>query len=417
MNSGTYYYSGGPVTFSNITQNGSVVFLLCGTLTVNKYTMNGSVIVVEPGASLTINNTGGASINVPIVNYGTLTISGGSTYANVQDNQPIWNYGTLNVNSDLTINSNGAVYNAYTTSVVKVAGDMTGNGPVVNNGQMTVNGNYLINSNGTVCMGGGSNITVDSLFVNPGNDFTITPNGSNTTAGFTIKKKLSANNTISTTSKLVLCEAPGIDTSAAHNRTGSATVEPNCNAIVLPVTLVSFSAQTGLGNACMLTWVTSMERDVTDFDLEYSMDGKDFMALAVIDAHQQPSTYTYPTTLVGRTWFRLRIDNKDGSSSYSQVVEADYLGDKAAPANTVLVQPNLVTGSTLNVWSSMQTAQSGEWVVVDMAGRVVLHEQAQLAEGSANTAILLPNLARGMYYLLFQGSQVKLKPVPFSVIH
>jgi hypothetical protein len=52
-----------------------------------------------------------------------------------------------------------------------------------------------------------------------------------------------------------------------------------------------------------------------------------------------------------------------------------------------------------------------------MMGRVVLKETVSLAAGTTSQAILLPNLASGMYRLLFMGSQVKINPVPFTVIH
>lgn len=408
------YYNGSGGTFSNTAINSTAWLIVCGSVTLTTPQINGNGIVVEPGATLTIINSGGIQNNGPIVNYGTLNLNGGTNTS--QFNKPVWNYGTLGITGSLTINGAGNLYNVNTTSVVTISGDLTANNGIVNNGRITTTGTTTLNSGGSVCLGGGSNFTTGSLLNNKSDAFTVSPNGANTAAGLTVKTKISANDDLTSSGNLDVCEAPGIDSSAFNHHRGSAVMETNCTNIVLPVTLVSFSAQSGLGNACTLTWVTSMEKDVNDFDLEYSMDGKDFSTLSIFTARNEPSTYSYPTTVVARTWFRLRIDNKDGSSSYSQVVEADYKGDKPAATYVMAVQPNLITGGSLNVWSSMQTAQTGEWVVVDMAGRILVRQQAHLEAGSANTAILLPNLSSGMYRLLFLGGQVQLKPVPFCVI-
>ncbi|TDX01066.1 hypothetical protein [Dinghuibacter silviterrae] len=411
--SGTYYFSGtGSVT--NVTMWGGTL-VVCGNLTISASTLGGGTIIVLAGGSVTYSDAANNYLQADVVNYGTFAINGASTYSNISVNGNVWNYGTFSTTSSLTFNTGSdGLYNVNTTSTFTVAGDLTTFGSMDNNGTLTVGGQYLFT--GSDCLGGGSDVVTDSLYADGGNNkVTVTSDGGYNNAGFTIKKYINTNlNKLTNTSNVVLCEATGINNTGADP--GKATVDANCNTIVLPVTLVSFTAETGLGNACTLTWTTSMEDAVKDFDVEYSTDGKTFNSLATVTAHHEASTYTYPTVLQGKTWFRLRVDNEDGTYTYSEVVEADYQGEKAASGNTIAIQPNLVRGSTLNIVSNMQTTQTGEWLVIDMTGRIVLHTQAQLVQGASNTALLLPSLASGMYRLLFAGSQMKLKPVPFSVI-
>lgn len=410
---GTYYYSGSG-TVTNVTNWGATI-IVCGTLTLTSSNLGGGNLIVASGGSVTYNDAAGTALQSNVVNYGTFIIQGASTYAKINVNASIWNYSVFNSTSWLVFNS-AAFYNAQSSATATFAGDFTTSGAFVNNGNMQVNGQFEYLNGTSVCLGGGSNISTDSLFDNGGaNKITVTASPTAKNAGFTISKYFNSNsNNLTTTSNVVLCEASGINNT--NGNPGSATVQPNCTAIVLPVVLVSFSAETGLDNTCTLEWTTAMEEALKDFDLEYSLDGRTYTSLTVVTAHHEPSSYSYPTVLQGKTWFRLRVDNEDGTYSYSEVVEADYSGEKAAAAYSVLIQPNMVTGNTLMIWSNMATAQSGAWIVVDMTGRIVLHQQTQLGAGSANTSVLLPNLASGMYRLLFEGSQVRVKPVAFSVI-
>ena len=139
-----------------------------------------------------------------------------------------------------------------------------------------------------------------------------------------------------------------------------------------------------MNNTCTLEWITAQEHGVKDFVIEYSLDGRTFEPLTDVTAHNAPSDYSYNTVLQGQTWFRLRIENEDGSYQYSPVVLADYIGEKNAEPYSIKIQPNFITNNTLMIWTSMQTAQSGGWIVVDMTGREIFHQGVQLNAGTSN---------------------------------
>jgi hypothetical protein len=413
INSGaTYYYSGASATRSGVTLNGGNIYV-CGNLTLTTLTLYSGNIIVEPGGSLTINDNSGGAIQATIVNYGTLVINAATSTTNLSVNATVWNYGTLTASASLTMNST-ALYNALATSNMTITGSLTTYAATVNNGIMQIGNTYTFTS--TVCLGGGSDIKVPNLFADGGsNKVSVTPNGSNTTAGFTVSNSFNSNsNSLSSSSNVVLCQGTGINTTGGN--AGSSQVKPNCTNITLPVSLISFSAQTGTEGACLLEWSTASEHGTKDFDLESSLDGSDFTSLAVLPAHNEASTYSYTTGLKEKTFFRLRINNTDGTYSYSEVVVANYAGENDA-ASYVRIQPNLVTGNNLEVYTRMTEAEDGKWVVVDMMGRVLFQQQAQLTAGAGNTSVSLPNLNSGMYRLLFLGSKTVVKPVAFTVIH
>ncbi len=419
INSGsTYFYNGGAHTFSTFTLNGGTL-LVCGTMTLNFPTMWSGTIVVESGATLTISDipvpTSGATnaIQATIVNYGTLNIKAITNNTAISVNASVWNYGTMTAGATLTFNSN-PFYNALSTSSATFSGGLISYAPVVNNGNMTVSEKWTTTS--SVCLGGGSQTSTDSLFDDGGsNQFTVTGSPSNGKAGLNVPGWFNSNtNPLTGTNSLVLCEGPTMVNSTGN--AGSATVQPNCTQAVLPVVLLMFTAETESNNTCTLQWTTAQENGVKDFVLEYSLDGKTFEALTDITAHNAPSNYSYNTILQGQTWFRLRVENVDGTYQYSPVVLADYIGEKNPAPYSVKLQPNLITNNTLTLWTSMQTAQSGEWIVVDMTGRELFHQGVQLNAGTSNITLQVPNLPSGMYRLLFLGSQIRVTPVPFSVI-
>jgi hypothetical protein len=424
INSGKYYESG-TLSLSGFTDNSSTVVYICGNFTLTNPSLNsGSTYVIEPGGSLTINVTGsgGLTINPVVVNYGTLTItkSANKYTAQTQFNSNFWNYGNYSDNGSVVMD-NSATYNALSSSNIVISGDLLTNGTLTNNGNINVGGE--LTNNKAMSLGGGSNIQTDSLYMDANaNAVTTCPTPGYPKAGLTITKYYNSNwNSLTTSSALYFCAGSGIN-STNNNGTGpanygSATYQANCTSPILPVVLLSFDAQTGYGNQCTLTWATAMETALKGFTIQSSADGIVFSDLEDVDAHGDPSQYTVQTTLTAKTYFRLRIDNTDGSYDYSAVVMADYQGEQSGQEYSLLARPNCVTNNTLLIWASMATAQTGDLVVVDMMGRVVLKETVSLAAGTTSQAILLPNLASGMYRLLFMGSQVKINPVPFTVIH
>lgn len=421
LNGGKWYESG-TLSLSNLTDNSSQVIYICGNFTLTNPTFGSSsaVYVIEPGGSLTINGGNGVNINAEVVNYGTLNISKNEKFQETTFNSNFWNYGNYSDNGSVTWDNTND-YNALMASNMVIAGDLLSNATVVNNGNITVGWEWTDNK--PVSLGGGSNVQMDSMYMDANaNSVTTCPTPGYPKVGLTISKYYTSNwNSLTTATNLVFCAGSGIN--ATNNNgsgpanTGSATVQANCTSPILPVVLLSFDAQTGYGNQCTLTWATAMETALKGFTIQSSADGIVFSDLEDVDAHGDPSQYTLQTTLSAKTYFRLRIDNTDGSYDYSAVVMADYQGEQSGQQYSLLARPNCVTNNTLLIWATMATAQTGDLVVVDMMGRVVLKETVSLAAGTTSQAILLPNLASGMYRLLFMGSQVKINPVPFTVIH
>ncbi len=91
----------------------------------------------------------------------------------------------------------------------------------------------------------------------------------------------------------------------------------------LPVTLLSFTGQaTASGN--MLNWSTSSELNSKQFTVEKSSDGNTYSPIAKVAAAGNSTTrrnYDYlDKQVVEYNYYRLKLEDKDGKSSYSNIV-------------------------------------------------------------------------------------------------
>lgn len=387
----------------------SGTLVVCSALTLNASSFNGgAAIVIELGGSLTINNAG--TINPPIVNYGSLTIKAPTTSSVVILNGSMWNYGSETTMGSLTFDPSGP-YNMSTTSSMVISGDLVTNSNMVNNGTITVAGLYTAQN--AICLGDGAVLGLHNFYYDASADGVTVPAG---TATIGVTGTFNSNwNQLTATNKLTFCEGPAETNGGGQGNPASAIVHTNCALTALPVTLVSFSAE-AQNNICELQWITTQQRGSVNFDIEYSTDAVNYQTLAILPAVQGTNSYSYMTPVKANTWFRLRMVNEDSSYSYSEVVPVTYQAGRGDDMYILLIQPNLITGNTLQVWSNMSSAQSGEWRVVDMMGRTMMRQAVQLNAGTTRTALQLPALFSGMYRLLFMGSQVRPAPVPFSVM-
>lgn len=412
-----YYYNGGSATLTGINLFGDNLYV-CGTVILTNPGMVGGTIFVEPGGSLTLNFPGSVTSLVDIVNYGTLAINLTRATNVFTTTGNLYNYGVVSVIGGLTSSTllgGGVIYNALSSATMSLTGSLTAAGAMINNGVMNIANTLEFES--TLCLGGGSQTSTSILDDGGTSKVTVSAAGAATTATIGITGSLTTNRgeSLTSTSSLVLCEGPGF---TAGGNAGNATVNPNCTINTLPVTLISFSAE-AQNNLCDLDWTAEAQRGLANYEVQASTDAVNYEVVGVVSAESsaQPSIhYSYTTAIKANTWFRLRMVNDDSSYTYSDVIPVAYRGDISEDACVLRIQPNLVTGGTLQVWSNLSSGQSGEWYIVDMMGRLVLRQAVQLDDGVTTTVLQLPPLASGVYHLLFTGSRVKSAPVVFSVV-
>lgn len=165
---------------------------------------------------------------------------------------------------------------------------------------------------------------------------------------------------------------------------------PGC---LLPVKLKSFEVKR---DACssQLKWTVESETDFDKYFAEYSTNGIEYNVVSVVQASgtagNEYSVSHLPAP--GKAFYRLRMKDHDGTTTYSKVISLKINCDKT----TVLVYPNPVK-DFLNINISMVSPRDILTAVLyDATGRLLVKKQ--LNNGS-NT-ISMQKMAAGIYSLV-----------------
>lgn len=167
----------------------------------------------------------------------------------------------------------------------------------------------------------------------------------------------------------------------------------------LPVNLLSFDGKIQ-GEQSLLQWKIAMEKNISHYNLQRSVDGRAFSTLykqVATTKNGEEKTYNYADAFPfeGANYYRLEIVNEDTKKEYSHVVLLYFRHSEGS----VVIYPN-PAGHMLNVRYSLTTAISLR--VTDMRGATVLEKSSE--EGNNTVGLPINNLAAGMYTLQINGS-------------
>ena len=186
------------------------------------------------------------------------------------------------------------------------------------------------------------------------------------------------------------------------------------NAVVLPVTITKVSANPKNGGA-EVNWTVSNEVNVKGYTVEKSLDGRTFTTLGT----QQPAKNNPQSALtsyfgydaqpeVGDNYYRIRIEGKDGSISYSSVVKVT-IGNTGTGIQITLY-PNPVREGKTNL--NLTNLKEGAYLVsvFSGSGQTVYQKKVYitLAGTTQTEPLLLGNrLAQGSYQMRVADSNGK----------
>lgn len=179
---------------------------------------------------------------------------------------------------------------------------------------------------------------------------------------------------------------------------------------VLPVELSDFSAEQEK-EGVQLNWLTEFERNNDFFTLERSEDGERFYEIAYVEgAGNSEDKLRYGhfdnAPLSGDNFYRLRQTDFDGTESVSDIVRVEYLREDTH----VEIYPNPVKTNSLNL--VYVTENTGEMTVeiINPDGKTLQITDYGLTAGLNRTAVDLPALTAGMYFLrITEGDRITVK--------
>ncbi|MCF0040843.1 T9SS type A sorting domain-containing protein [Dyadobacter fanqingshengii] len=165
----------------------------------------------------------------------------------------------------------------------------------------------------------------------------------------------------------------------------------------LPVTLVAFSGRKQ-ETSSLLEWSTAEEEKSSHFQVERSIDTKNFEKIGKVDATGGSIVATKYSFIddtfsqqPGVVYYRLKTVDVDGSFAFSKVISlrntSSYI-DRSIYPNPANRRNGVVVRNT---------GKSGQISVVDMLGRTIITPVEHLSDG--NTKLDLSDFTSGMYLI------------------
>lgn len=114
---------------------------------------------------------------------------------------------------------------------------------------------------------------------------------------------------------------------------------------MLPLYLLSFNA-IALNDRVEITWTTASNHNHTHFDIEKSINGKDFISIGKIEENsystdKEDYSYTDQWPANGTNFYRLKQTNPDGSFEYSNIVSIHYKNGESK-VDIKITSPNTI---------------------------------------------------------------------------
>lgn len=165
----------------------------------------------------------------------------------------------------------------------------------------------------------------------------------------------------------------------------------------------------------LLQWQTIQEHRVAHFEIERSLDGKNYTFIRTVKAvgdSYQPLEYSFndqhaEVTYSGNYFYRINEVDIDGRHNYAPIVK--ITSPKTQASFTVTVSPNPGTSKDMQI--SVNENQSGDFLIslMNVAGDVIWYANRKL---DSQPQKMLPEIAAGSYYLkIMNGNKVAVKKI------
>ncbi|KAA3437491.1 T9SS type A sorting domain-containing protein [Rufibacter hautae] len=170
----------------------------------------------------------------------------------------------------------------------------------------------------------------------------------------------------------------------------------------LPVTLTRFEGASRSG-AVVLAWSTASEKNNDRFEIERSINGKDFKKVGEVKGNGNSSatvdySYTDRNAASGTVYYRLRQVDFDNAFEYSKVIAVSHAATASNNA-AVSVYPNPVSDGRVSIRFQDQVKGSATVRLVDVSGRVLHTQEVASVEGEIALNLTSLNLKAGIYLI------------------
>jgi hypothetical protein len=175
----------------------------------------------------------------------------------------------------------------------------------------------------------------------------------------------------------------------------------------LPITLLFFKGETQ-DKEVLLEWASATEINFDYYAIQRCGDGIHFKTIGKVQGAGNSTTqlnysYTDSDPLQSVGYYRLQAINMDGTVADNAVITVNF-----ETTRTVEIFPNPVTGGTLNARLNFYPEEGGQIAVWDSNGSIIL-QKALTSTECAYTFELIPNMGKGLYFVVVSTTGEKLK--------
>ncbi|WP_254562077.1 metallophosphoesterase [Dyadobacter diqingensis] len=182
--------------------------------------------------------------------------------------------------------------------------------------------------------------------------------------------------------------------------------------VTIPVTvkLFSFDGTADVQNMVKLNWVTELENNFSHFQIERSVNGKDFADLGRVNSSQNSKEKKFYEFIdqTGKTIlspdtisYRLKMIDLAGKSEYSKVIKVKLneiiLGNDPVSGLDVHIVPNPSSPDNIQVKLVGKDLAVAEITVIDISGKTILNRTIKLTKDL--TPFLPQAVSKGTYFL------------------
>jgi Secretion system C-terminal sorting domain len=175
----------------------------------------------------------------------------------------------------------------------------------------------------------------------------------------------------------------------------------------IPLRLLGFEGSMQNSSTALLKWKTEAEINVDRYELQWSRSGAAYTAINTQAATNNTGTslysYQHGNLEKGNHYYRLKMIDRDGSYTYSNVVRLSVNG-----LQPFTVYPNPVKpGATVTINLANSTAGTVTVIVSAADGKAVMHKIINQVIAN-NIQVKIPAVAAGQYMLSVYSGNKKL---------
>jgi len=165
----------------------------------------------------------------------------------------------------------------------------------------------------------------------------------------------------------------------------------------LPIRLTNFNAVRRADHV-EVSWKTASEQDVDGFQVEYGQDGLNYTTASIVPPTNNANGSAYSikhfSSLTGTVYYRLRINDKDGSYSYSPVITVGSRSNNIGAAIPSAVRNNRLL---ITFYESYQQLR-----LITPQGQTLFSRSVEGMSGV--NEIQLPDVPAGVYVVHLNGN-------------